>query len=383
MNKTYTITIISAFFVLHSAFGQGSLTPPGAPAPTMKTLAQIEPRTPISSLPYSITNPGSYYFTGSLTNPGIGNGITIGCSNVTIDLNGFTLQGIPTSGDGIFVNGSFTNLVFRNGAVNGWGSHGIDAWSGGYPRNTLFEKLTVSANGAYGIYAEAGSIIRECSAIANANSGFYCQGGELIDCLARENNTLSAPTGAGFTVVNSSLIHCDAQYTHGNGFNLTSSQALDCNCFYNSGDGFICEGAGNQVSRCRISFNSGIGVDFDSGTSENVIENCLVANNTSYGLYTSGSSGSSTITGNTFDFNSGGAIIIGESNDLIENNHAVINSGDYGISITDSSYTNIVVVKNVVVGGGANNYSNIGGTSDFGPVGTAASSTSPFANISH
>ena len=31
--------------------GQGSLTPPGAPGETMKTLAQVEPRTPISSLP--------------------------------------------------------------------------------------------------------------------------------------------------------------------------------------------------------------------------------------------------------------------------------------------------------------------------------------------
>ena len=29
---------------LTTAFAQGSLTPPGAPAPTMKTLAQIEPR---------------------------------------------------------------------------------------------------------------------------------------------------------------------------------------------------------------------------------------------------------------------------------------------------------------------------------------------------
>jgi hypothetical protein len=42
---------------------QGSLTPPGAPAPAMKTLAQIEPRTPIASAPFTISAPGSYYLT--------------------------------------------------------------------------------------------------------------------------------------------------------------------------------------------------------------------------------------------------------------------------------------------------------------------------------
>src|SRR5437016_11603206 len=41
--------VVSSFFTFHSAFGQGALTPPGAPTPAMKTLTQIEPRTPISS----------------------------------------------------------------------------------------------------------------------------------------------------------------------------------------------------------------------------------------------------------------------------------------------------------------------------------------------
>jgi len=45
---------------LPRAFAQGSLTPPGAPAPTMKSLDQIEPRTPISSLPFTISSSGSY-----------------------------------------------------------------------------------------------------------------------------------------------------------------------------------------------------------------------------------------------------------------------------------------------------------------------------------
>ena len=40
-------------FILHpsSLLAQGSLTPPGAPAPTMKTLDQIEARTPITNRP--------------------------------------------------------------------------------------------------------------------------------------------------------------------------------------------------------------------------------------------------------------------------------------------------------------------------------------------
>ena len=77
---------------IRDAHAQGSLTPPGAPAPGMKTLSQLEPRTPISLIPYFITSSGSYYLTTNLTGASNTNGITISANHVSLDFCGFTLQ---------------------------------------------------------------------------------------------------------------------------------------------------------------------------------------------------------------------------------------------------------------------------------------------------
>src|SRR5690348_17610582 len=82
------VAVVSAFCILPSALGQGALTPPGAPTPTMKSLDQVEPRIPISSAPALILNPGSYYLTTNLIGTANQNGISVLADNVTIDLNG-------------------------------------------------------------------------------------------------------------------------------------------------------------------------------------------------------------------------------------------------------------------------------------------------------
>src|SRR5688572_7177275 len=88
---------LAAALLPQTIFAQGSLTPPGPPAPSMKTLAQIEPRTAISALPFTINQSGSYYLTTNLTGVSGQSGITVAAHNVTVDLGGFELAGVPNS----------------------------------------------------------------------------------------------------------------------------------------------------------------------------------------------------------------------------------------------------------------------------------------------
>ncbi len=105
-------------------FAQGSLTPPGAPAPLMKSLDQIEARTPISTNGTVITVGGSYYLTGNLTDSSASaDCLTIAADNVTLDLNGFTLSntaGSGTQATGITIAVSRKNITIRNGAIQGF-----------------------------------------------------------------------------------------------------------------------------------------------------------------------------------------------------------------------------------------------------------------------
>jgi hypothetical protein len=169
----------------------GPLDPPGPPA---STLPQVEPRSPIppvgwnGTFPIVISQPGSYFFTRSLTlTAGSPNadGVQISVSNVSIDLNGFTLAGLDGAGGGLAAIGQISGIHITNGVVRDW-ANGIDAWSPG--REAIYSRvdhITAISNGS-GIRLGFDSEISDCNASANT-TGIQTHYGIVTRCHATDN----------------------------------------------------------------------------------------------------------------------------------------------------------------------------------------------------
>lgn len=406
----FAFMTVSSFFILHSAFGQGALTPPGAPAPTMKSLDQIEARTPITSLPFIVTNPGSYYLTGNLTGISGTDGINVSTGNVTIDLNGFALFGVSNSHSGIYISGRYSNVTVRNGSLSGWGDSGIDAASAN-PSGILLERLHASGNGQVGFFIGNGSM-RDCTGQYKGESGALVGSATLIsDCVFTHNtNTYAAGIAAfgGDCVVQNCQLGFNYNgvvnfgyhiEVHNSQINSNSSDGVYI--YYNNGS------VPSLISGCSLVGNGGDGIDmtgsFDNITgSPAMVSDCLVTGNAQNGMYLFFSPGSkvsncnvtsnglsgiyiggdgSKIFGNNCAGNNSGAntnhagILIFANECQVEENHLTGN-GFAGIAIKFGN--NSIVVKNTLTDG----YQFLG-ANDIGPIGQAATATSPWANIYH
>ena len=302
-----TLAMLSTLNSPHStAFAQGVLVPPGAPMPTMKTLAQIEPRTPISVLPFTISAPGAYYLTTNLA-VSTGNAIIIAANGVTLDLGGWTIASTAPSatGSGILINSGLRNLSIANGVIlggvtnNGSGTYGGSGFAYGIyysstaPVNvrvsgvsisgclyhginlnvgdaTLVENCSVRAAGSYGILA---STIKSSTAV---DCGYTSISGDQIsDC--RGETTLGSYGVFGVNVQNSygssaaggyglyAYVAHNCSGLSSSGYGLYAYYSAE-NCLgqSTSGTGLATRCAGN----CYGNSTSGTGLDC-SGTAQN------------------------------------------------------------------------------------------------------------------
>ena len=203
------------------AYG-GPLDPPLAPGSTDGVRL---PGTPISSAPYTIASPGHYYLTRNISSPGAQIAITIAADDVSLDLDGFTIDGDDTTGSwGIRFSGARQNVTVENGTVRDF-HFGLDVtdfnsesivlrglnavsnirgFSLAVTRALVLTDCTANSNQETGIYLPGErSVIRNCSVINNQGDGISLAGaGNLVESnLVRDNNGEDINVSNTFNVI--------------------------------------------------------------------------------------------------------------------------------------------------------------------------------------
>ena len=323
------ILLATALALPALAFAQGQLTPPdGAvgprgPVPTMKTLTQVEPRTPLEPGAPGVSpsmnggliidEPGSYYLTGNLT-VSSGNAIDIGASNVTLDLNGFTI--LSTAGEnvvrgaGIELSGSVTNVTIRNGHIRGTShlngaafirggfDHGITAPDSS--TSNLADNVGVVGIAQNGINLPNGSTVTHCSASLCGITGINAtvvSDSVAEDCSLMGINAKTAENcfgkGAFAGIYTENASNCRGEATtFGNGLYAAVS-ATNCSGLNKSGPGLTCGLAlncrGQSITEVGLTATTATGCygtsNGSTGLSARSASNCQAASAAGTGLF--------------------------------------------------------------------------------------------------
>lgn len=292
-----SVTLLAAILVGPSSFGQGLLTPPGPPGPTMFTLDQlstkldlidtkVEKRTPISALPFTISASGSYYLTGNLSGA---TGIVIIASNVTLDLNGFSLIGASATASAITSASALTNVTVRDGGFAGWtGSSVVNL---GNVTQVRLEKLAINgtiAGTSVGFLTGAGAVVQEVRVTAQPGTGISVGTNSTVrDCV------VTGGTGGGthgFIVgANGTLLNCVAAGNGADGFNLGAScVVLNCSANGNGANGFDATGNGISLDGCSATSNTKAGFSLGHAS---VLKRCIAVGNSGTGIASNAGTG--------------------------------------------------------------------------------------------
>jgi len=239
----------------------------------MKTLDQVQPRTPVSAFGTTLTAPGSYYLTTNLlSGSSTGDGILVRANNVTIDLNGFSIISTNPAGTaspvGIRIDGSLSpisNVSVCNGRITGFdravraqnsfSSIIVDNIHAADCRRAGIEANTISGTGSQNI------TIRRCIVdgidATGEGANVSADGIALISCTAVVDtcvvrNIVSAGTGISSCV---NAVSCT------NTFVINNSLSQASNGLKVSGGGTGVYYRDNLTAGCTTPFSVSGGVD--------------------------------------------------------------------------------------------------------------------------
>jgi hypothetical protein len=260
----------------------------------------------LPGLPITIDRdqPASYRLTSSLTNgdPNL-SAIEIRDEHVTLDLNGFSINGPTTcsgspldcensgSGSGITTDMERIGISVRNGVLRGNGGNGLSLGN-----DARVEGVLAVSNGASGIEVRQGSLVKDCRAVRNGASGIVIgaesvasqlvasdngttgitsfRGSSILDSASNRNGSFGITGTVGMTIRNNtvSLNKADGIFVE---FSFDGASTITGNTVHaNDGDG-IETGNGATVLDNTIVSNGGVGLQLglSAGYARNVLRN--------------------------------------------------------------------------------------------------------------
>jgi parallel beta-helix repeat protein len=289
--------------------------------------------------PIELTEPGSYILTSNLVVTAGVSGILISSSDITLDLNGFTLQGPGGTASpchGMEADGDIAAVTVRNGVVRDWAEDGLRLLT---CTQCQVVEIRATGNGDTGVVMGVDALVSDTVSSDNGFNGINVGKNSVIrSCIASSNDMRGINAGEGSTVSD-----CTASENGQYGIRLSDGGVIvNCSANHNDDAGISC-GLGAVVQGCRAQRNAGVGISVGN---QGAVLDCVSLSNDSHGINVNNGVlvRGNRVIGNGYGTGVGAGIHALVSGNRIEDN--LVGSNDYGIQVDG---TDNLIVRNHAV----------------------------------